>query len=53
MLTCDATPDDLGSAIGRKRKIYTENPDYHLNERQQECMAHSKRFPVKGGGGGG
>lgn len=35
--------------IGVKRKIYAEYPHFHMNERQQECMAHSKRFPLKEG----
>lgn len=44
--TCD-TPYNLGS-VEVKRKIHTEDPDYHMNERQQECMAHCKRFPSEG-----
>lgn len=40
-------------SIGVKRKIYTENPHYHMNECQQECMAHSERFLLKVGVGGG
>lgn len=54
VLTCDATPDDLGSAFGAKRKIIdTENPHFHMNACQWECMAQSKRFPLTVGGGGG
>lgn len=53
VLTCDATPDDLGSAFGAKRKIIdTENPHFHMNACQWECMAQSKRFPLTVGGGG-
>ncbi len=51
MLTCDATPGRSPLRIALKRKIYTENPHFHMNECQQECMAHSKRFPLKGRGG--
>ena len=50
VLTCDATPDDPGSAFGAKRKqIYTENPHFHMNARQWECMARSEKIPSEGG----